>query len=47
MCDQIISFTEKRDFKKYSSSSLTHMFCVTREELQLKPDIRDFYASFA
>ena len=30
-----------------SSWSATHMFCVTREELQLKPDIRDFNASFA
>ena len=45
MRDQIITFAEKSDFKeKYYSWSVTHMFCVTPEELQLKPDIRDFNA---
>ena len=34
--DQIIAFTEKRDFKKFSSWSVTQMFRVTREELQSK-----------
>ena len=47
MRDQVISFTEKRDFKKIFFVIRTHMFCVTREELQLRPDIRDFNASFA
>ena len=45
--DQIISYTEKRDFKEiFFVIRDAHVLRDTREEL-LKPDIRDFNASFA
>ena len=48
MRDQIISFAKNRYFKKtfFVILALTHMLCVTREELQgeiLTFEIRQFF----